>query len=95
MTTKTTKATPGTVTVRGITLPLSADDLDDFELIDYVSRVAEGDAMAVAPLIHRLIPDKGNYRKVMDALRDPDTGRVPTEAVGEFVTELLSELNPS
>ncbi|MBS5976825.1 MAG: hypothetical protein KIA99_04395 [Actinomyces urogenitalis] len=85
----------GTVTVHGVTISITSDDLDDFELIDYLSRVNDGDPLAVAPLLHRLIPDKAVYRQVMDVLRDPETGRVPTEAAATFMTELLGEVVPS
>lgn len=93
--TQTAKKHDGTVTVQGITLPISPETLDDFELIDYMSRLNEGDALAVAPFLHRLVPDKALFRQVMDTLRDPETGRVPTEKVGAFMTELLQEIAPS
>lgn len=85
----------GTVTVQGVTLSITAEDLDDFELLDYLSRINEGDPLAVGPFMHRLVPDRAKFREVMDTLRHPETGRVPSEAVAQFMKELLAALAPS
>ncbi len=85
---------PRTVTVKGISLTLDPKLMDDWELVellyDYQSD-PEGNALAVIPFLRKVLGD--GYARVKDALRDPDTGRISGESMGEFVEELMEKLN--
>lgn len=85
---------PRTVTVQGISLTIDPKLMDDWELVellyDYRSD-PEGNALAVIPFLRKVLGD--GYARVKDALRDPNTGRISGESMGEFVEEMMEKLN--
>lgn len=84
------------VTIKGVTVTVPDEAIDDFELVEELSRVQFGskEERGRLPLIlRRLIGDDG-YRAVMDDLRATN-GRVPVQAGFEFIQELFGALNPN
>lgn len=83
------------VTIDGRDYTIAADALDDFELLDeMVDLQTNGNALRVVSILRRLIgPDQ--MKTAMDALRNPETGRVSIEAGATFVGELFKGLNPN
>lgn len=84
------------VTLHGITVTVADEALDDFELVDDLSRVQFGEAQdrGRLPLIFRRLVGDDGYKAVMDGLRGPN-GRVPVKAGFEFIQELFGALNPN
>ncbi|MFF2054113.1 hypothetical protein ACFVU2_21080 [Leifsonia sp. NPDC058194] len=94
---KITKVDGGrTVTLRGITVTVPDDALDDFELVEEIGLVQYGtDADRVRmPLILRRLVSDDDYRKVMEGLRGPN-GRVRFQTGIEFIQELFGALDPN
>lgn len=90
------KARPRAVTVEGVTVTISPDTLDDWdvmELLEDLQDDPEGNALKVVPLMRRILGD--DYTHVKDALRDPATGRLPTGRMAAFLTGLFEQLNPN
>ena len=82
-----------TVTVRGAQFDVPADALDDFELLDDLSELENGQAQRLPGVLKRLIgPDQ--FRKAMDLLRG-ESGRVSTEDGAKFVSEILEAVAPN
>lgn len=103
MTTKTTKtiktSAPASenlksveVTVRGLTLSVDPDTFDDFELLEEIAAVADGDALRVVPLAKRVFGS--DYARVLDHLRT-QSGRVPATSVVAFLTDLMGKVSPN
>lgn len=82
-----------TVTVRGVEVTLSSSALDDFELLDDLGELENGNGGRLPRILRRLAGD--SYRDLLDAARDEDTGKVTVEAGGELVQELLEALAPN
>lgn len=80
------------VTVRGLTLTVDADAFDDFELLEEIAAVADGDALRVVPLAKRVFG--GDYTRVLDHLRTKG-GRVPATDVVTFLTDLMGKVSPN
>lgn len=90
------KDKPRHVEVRGVSLDIDPKLFDDLDVIELIADVNDGTpkgSLAIVPLIKRITGSK--YPDVKKALRDPDTGRVPIETVGEFINELMKELAPN
>jgi len=89
------KQVPGgrEVTLRGVTVTVPDDALDDFEFMDDLRRLTleKNAALLTAPL-RRLVGDQ--WKQVMDALRNPDTGRVSVMDGTNFMQELLEAIAP-
>jgi len=82
------------VVLRGITVTVLDESLDDFELLDDLRSVDVGNNPAAMPsLLRRLVGD--DYRTVMDQLRDETTKRVSIVTGAEFVKEIFEALNPN
>ena len=82
-----------TVTAAGQDWTVPTDALNDFELLDDLGELEDGNAARLPRIMKRLLGD--DYKKALDALRDEDTKRVPIEAAGEFITEILQGLDPN
>ncbi|MBW3095342.1 hypothetical protein G1C98_1022 [Bifidobacterium sp. DSM 109960] len=90
------KDKPKHVEVRGIQLDIDPKLFDDLEIVELVAAVNDGTpqgSLAIVPLIKRITGSR--YQDVKETLRDPETGRVPLEAVSEFINELMKELAPN
>lgn len=86
--------TTHTVTVRGIDITVSVDALNDFELLDDLNELEQRQNGARMPaILRRLVGEQ--WREVMDAARDPETGRVTIEAGAELVQEIMAGLSPN
>ena len=85
-----------TVEVQGLTLTITPDVFDDFELLDGIRRVDSGEpgaALLMPELLRAMVGDQ--YREVLDHLRDPDTGRVRLESGAQFIGDLMAAYDPN
>ena len=82
-----------TVAVRGIDVTVPADALDDFELLDDMHELENGNATRMPSVLRRLVGDQ--WRDVMDAARDEQTGRVTIEAGAKIVQEIMEGISPN
>lgn len=90
------KPMPKDVTVHGVTLSIDPSALDDWELLENVYSLQadpKRNGLNAVPILRSLLGD--DYQRVKDALRDPQTGRIPVEEVGGFLEELFSKLAPN
>lgn len=82
------------VTISGITVTVSDDALDDFELLDDLRAVdVDQNASRLPALLRRVVGD--DYPTVMDALRKKGEGRVKILDATEFIRDLFGVLNPN
>lgn len=81
-----------TVTIKGVTVRVEKDALDDFELLDDLAKMQDGDGARITSVAHRLFGD--DFKAVMDGLRG-ENGRVSVEGASTFIGEVLAALNPS
>lgn len=82
-----------TIEVRGETLTVPADALDDFELLDDLAQVEEGKGQRLPALLRRLLGD--DYSRALDLIRDEESGRVRLEDGASLVQDILVALNPN
>lgn len=88
-----------TITVRGITLTVAAEALDDFELLDDLALLEDEGAAdnlrasALPRILRRVAGDQA--RALMAAARDPETGRLSVEGGATLVGEVLAALSPN
>ncbi|MCE0510845.1 hypothetical protein LVJ59_17490 [Microbacterium sp. KKR3/1] len=87
-----TKDGISTVTIKGITVKIDKDALDDFELLDDLAKMQDGEGARIASVAHRLFGD--DFKTVMDGLRG-DNGRVSVEVASEFISEVLAAVAPN
>lgn len=81
-----------TVTVSGVKVTVSADALDDFELLDDLASLQDGNGSRLPAILRRLVGDE--YKRVLDDLR-AENGRVTVVRASEFITELFKEIAPN
>lgn len=80
------------VTLRGVTVTVPDDALNDFEFLDDLRALdVDGNASRLPSILRRLVGD--DYRQVMDALRG-ENGRVTIESGADFIKELLEAISP-
>lgn len=79
------------VEVRGLQVTISAEALDDFELLDDLAQVEQKNAVRMPSLLRRLVGHE-QWRDVIDLARDESTGRVSVEAGAELIREIFEEL---
>lgn len=83
------------ISISGIVVTVPEEALDDFEFLDDLRSLQDNeDASRLPALLRRLVVAE-DYRRVLEALRDPATGRVSVEAGSSFVMSLIEALNPS
>lgn len=80
------------VVVRGITVTIPDEALDDFELLDELSQLEEKKATRLPSVARRLFGD--DYRMVLDGLRGSN-GRVSLEDASKFIADVFGALNPN
>lgn len=81
------------VTHRGVTVTILNEAFDDFEILEMLGVTDKRESLRVLPqLFRRLFGDAS--QKVLDALRDPKTGRVSTSAASAYFREVFAALNP-
>lgn len=76
---------------RDWTVPTGA--LDDFELLDDLGQIEQGNPARLPSVLRRLIGDQ--WPAAMDSIRDKDTGRVGVEAGADFVRQIMESLDPN
>lgn len=81
-----------TLTIQGITVHVAKDALDDFELLDDMSQLQEGNGTKLSSVARRLFGDE--FKQVMDALRG-ENGRVSIEATTKFIQAVLESVAPN
>lgn len=81
------------VTAAGKTWTVSNDAMDDFELLDDLGQLEDGNAARLPRIMRRLLGD--DYKAALDTIRDEDSGKVRIEAAGEFIGEILKGLDPN
>lgn len=96
---KLPKDAPRHVSVRGVEFDVDPDAFDDLDLIEdmYAIQNSMDDpngVFKIVPLMRKLLGED-TYRRVKDALRDPDTGRVGMEAVAEFLSDVMEQASPN
>jgi hypothetical protein len=84
-------------TLHGVTVTVLHSSFDDWELLDALASMREEDPRSVAqlPSILRRALAPGDNTKVMEALRDKKTGRVPVGSGVRFVMDLFGAINPN
>lgn len=81
---------------RGVSLNISKESLNDFELLDDLSALQmdeQRNAHRIPLMLRRLAGDDG-FRAVMDGLRAAN-GRVPIPETVQFVLEVFNSINPN
>lgn len=84
------------VSLRGVTVHVPKEALNDFELLDELGQMQSGEAtslVSLPSLLRRLVGD--DFKKAMDVSRDPVTGRVSVESGTNFVLDLFKAINPN
>lgn len=64
--------------------------LDDMELFEAVADLQSGNVLAISTVIKKLC---GEHKKALYDHCRLESGRVPTQAVTEEITEIFNELN--
>lgn len=85
---------PRKVTIDGITVTVDPDDINDFQVLEYLARMNEEQDPVAAPLLFRKVVDADDYRRIMRHLAD-DKGRVDPERAITFMGELMAEMAPN
>lgn len=83
------------ITLHGEQWRIEDGAMNDFELMDDLREVDRTQDASVFPSMLRRLVGVDQYRRVLDVLRDPDTGRVPADAGIEFVQHVFEALNPN
>lgn len=80
-----------TVTVDGIKVTISVDAIDDFELLDDLAQMQDGNAARIVSACKRLFGD--DYSRILDELRVD--GRVKTSRVSQFFMDVFKAVAPN
>ena len=94
------KDTPIHVTVMGVSLTIDPTGFDVLEALADIQAANDGDttsglgALAVIPLLRKILGLDG-YRNMKKSLTDPETGRIPVEKVGEFLSQVMEQAAPN
>lgn len=80
------------VAIDGITVHVYPQVFDDIDLMDDFYDLQDGKGLPT-PVLRKVFGKE--YPAVKDALRDADSGRVPVERIADFLTKVISELNPN
>lgn len=79
------------VTVRDVEWTIEAEALNDWELLEDLNDPSGGSA----PSAMRRFLGPEQYDKAKDLVRDPHSGRVPADAMSEFIGELFEAVGES
>lgn len=80
------------VSVQGVEVSISEDALDDFELLEDLAAMQDGDGSRLPAVFRRLTGE--DYKRILEELRG-DNGRVSVTAATEFITELFKAVAPN
>lgn len=78
---------------KALSVTVLDEALDDFELLDEMRALDEGNATKMPAVLRRMVGD--DFKTVMNSLRDPKTGRVTITAARGWIDRLLQALNPN
>lgn len=81
------------VTLHGVTFEIDPEILDDLDVLDALDQIQEGNGLRVAGLLRKLTGEK--FNEMRDALRDPDSGRIPVAVASDFMGELFEAIAPN
>lgn len=94
---KMPKTSPKTAIIHGVTLTVDPDLFDDLDMLEWLYDIQNaadgGDALAVVPFLRKICGPA--WPQIKNALRDPDTGRIPMTAVTGFIGELMNQIAPN
>ena len=90
---KTRTAPARRATVSGIVVTVPDEALDDFELLDDFRGLSDSDASRLPSVLRRMVGD--DYKRIMNELRDPATGRVTASVGSQFVYDVVQAFNPN
>ena len=80
--------------VGALRLIVDAATLDDFELVDDLARIEDGEYLR-APSVLRRVLGTDQYKQAMDHLRDPETRRVSNQSAADFLGGVFKALSPN
>lgn|GEM_PF-5836229 len=83
------------VEARGRTWIIEPDALDDVELYELLDKFGEQGQGAMVPKALRGFLGEKQKQEAYEIIRNKKTGRISFNAVGEFLEELLNEINPN
>lgn len=78
------------VTVRGVTVAVDPDLMDDIDMVDDFSAVQDGDVFAIPRLLRRMFG--ADYQRVKEELAGPGGVTRATDFV-EFMTEVMTAVS--
>lgn len=95
---KMPKNNPKTATIHGVAITVDPDLFDDLDMLEWLYDIqnasgADGNALAVVPFLRKICGPA--WPQIKDALRDPDTGRIPMTAVTAFIGDLMTQIAPN
>jgi hypothetical protein len=76
-------------TPSGFTAEIDQTAVDDIELVEDLSRLDQGDLLAVSSALKRLLGEK-QKKALYDFCRDPETGRASLTKVSQVMMELFT-----
>lgn len=76
-------------TPSGFTAEIDQTAVDDIELLEDLSRLDQGDLLAVSSALKRLLGDK-QKKALYDFCRDPETDRASLTKVSKVMMELFT-----
>ena len=76
-------------TPSGFTAEIDQTAVDDIELLEDLSRIDQGDLLAVSSGLRRLLGEK-QKKALYDFCRDPKTGRASLTKVSQVMMELFT-----
>ncbi len=89
----------GTVTVQGITLKIPQDRVKDWDVTEGVAVMQDDTSSPQEKLVASVRVMKrlfgADYERVKRELRDAHDGHLDGDVMGEFLTDVFKELNPS
>ena len=86
------KSDVGKVTVEGVTVSVDVDALDDFELLDDLSQMQDGNGARVTSAFRRMFGDDSS--RILDELRE-ESGRVRLSRASKFMMSVMQGLAPN
>lgn len=87
---KATDAPPViTVTVDDFTVTFDAERMDDYELMEDIARVEDGEYVRIGKVLSRWFGEE-KHAEIKERFRDPETKRVPLEPIIAFFGELMA-----
>lgn len=82
------------IVVDGVTVNITADDMDDIEILELIADLEQNGAKIVT-LLKKVFGEE-KYREIKEALRDEETGKTKTSRITEWfgkVSEIVGAGN--